>query len=189
MISKVDNFVSSLFFVDYYKAWSYYYYYYYTPWKFFKPTLADTSFIGVCVTANIQRWSLLNILAVLNNAAVWMVSIRHPIFKSSIPFTKSLWAVPSAPIRTDITVTFMFHSFFCSLARSLFFLFLIFTHWSAWTAKTTIRQVLFSFLLIITRSGFLAEIRYFVCISEFQTIFCISFSRKKSGLSSKHLLV
>ena len=87
------------------------------------------------------------------------------ISKSSSPFTKPLGIVPSAPITTGITVTFIFH-FFSSLARSrylfLFLLSFIFTLWSAGTTKSTIRQVHFFLLLLlltITRSGRLTEIR------------------------------
>ena len=47
----------------------------------------------------------------------------------------------------------------------------------------------FSFLLSLTRSGRLAEIRGFVCISKFLNILCISFSRTDSGLCTYHLFV
>ena len=62
--------------------------------------------------------TLLSILAVLNNAVVWMVSTRPPTSKSSSPFCNLLVAVPNAPITIGIIVTCMFHSFFNSLARS-----------------------------------------------------------------------
>ena len=62
---------------------------------------------------------------------------------SSCPGTNSLVTVPSA----QITVTFVFQSFFSSLARSrylsLFSLSFRFTLWSAGTAMSTIQQVLF----------------------------------------------
>ena len=53
--------------------------------------------------------------------------------------------------------------------RYLFFFSLSFnfTLWSAGTAKSTILQVLF-FLLIVTRYGRLAEIRWSVCITKSQ---------------------
>ena len=54
---------------------------------------------------------LLNILAVLNNAGVWMVSTRPPTSKSSSPFNSPLATVPSAPITIGIIVTFVLHSF------------------------------------------------------------------------------
>ena len=63
-------------------------------------------------------WTLLSILAVLNNAVVWMVSTRPPTCKSSSPFSNPLVTVPNAPITIGIIVTCMFHSFFSSLARS-----------------------------------------------------------------------
>ena len=70
-----------------------------------------------------------------------MVSTCLFISKSTL-FTKVLGIVPSAPI--GITVTFMFHSFFSSQARSNnSSLFLIFTLCSARMAKSTIWQVFF----------------------------------------------
>ena len=114
----------------------------------------------------------LSILAVLNNTVVWMVSTRPSTSKSSRPFNNPLVTVPKAPITIGTIVTFMFHSFFNSLARSMYLS--LFSHsfsfilWSAGTAKTTILQIFFFFflLLIIIRSGFLAEIRWSVCISK-----------------------
>ena len=60
----------------------------------------------------------LSILAIFNNTVVWMVSTRPPTFKSSKPFNNSLVTVPKAPITIGIIITFMFYSFFNSLARS-----------------------------------------------------------------------
>ena len=62
--------------------------------------------------------TLLGILAVFINAVVWMVSTRPPTSKSSKPFFNPLVTVPKVPITIHIIVTFMFHSFFNSLARS-----------------------------------------------------------------------
>ena len=99
---------------------------------------------------------LLCILAVLNNAVVWIVPTRPPTSKSSRPFNNSLVTVPKGPISIGIIVTFMFLSFFNSLVR-LRYLFL-FSHsfsfilWSAGTAKSTILYILFFLLLIIIRS-------------------------------------
>ena len=106
--------------------------------------------------------TFLSILADLNNALVWMVSTRPLISKSSSACTNPLVTVPSVPITTGSTVTFMFHGFFSSLTRSrylsLFLLSFSFTLWSDGTAKSTIRHVLL-FLLTITRSGHLADVR------------------------------
>ena len=89
----------------------------------------------------------LSILADHNNAVVWMVSTRPLIPKSSSSCTNPFETVPSAPITIGITVIFMFHSFFCSLARfrylSLFRLSFSLTLWSEGTAKLAIQQVLF----------------------------------------------
>ena len=62
--------------------------------------------------------TLQSILVVFNNAVVWMVSTRSPTSKSSRPFNNPLVTVPKAPITIGIIVTFIFNSFFNSLARS-----------------------------------------------------------------------
>ena len=89
-------------------------------------------------------------LAVLSNAVVWIVSTRPPISNSSWPFNNPLVIVPNAPIAIGTIVTFMFHSFFNSLAKSRYLSFFSlsfrFILWSAGTAKSTILQF---FLLII----------------------------------------
>ena len=116
--------------------------------------------------------TLLNILADLSNAAVWMVSTRLLISKSYSPFINPSVSVPRAPITIGITVTFMFLSYpsFC---------FPFYSGWSAGTSKSTIRQVLF-FLFIITRSGRLTEIRGSVFISKSMRSLCVSLSRTDS---------
>ena len=94
--------------------------------------------------------TFLSILAVLSNAVIWIVSTRLLTSKSSRPFNNPLVIVPKAPITIDIIVTFMFHSFFNSLARSRYLSF--FSHsfsfilWSAGTAKSTILKDLFFFV-------------------------------------------
>ena len=125
--------------------------------------------------------NLLSIQAVLKNVVVWMVSTRPPTSKSSSSFSNPFVTVPKAPITIGIIVSFMFHSFFNSLARSRYLSF--FSHsfsfilWSAGTAKFTILQVLFFLLIIIIRSGLLAEIRWSVCMSKSHRSLCVSFSR------------
>ena len=85
----------------------------------------------------------LRILAVLSNAVIWIVSTRPLTSKSSRPFNNPLVIVLNAPITIGIIVTFMFHSFFNSLARlrylsffSLSFRFIL------WSAGTTIFKLL-----------------------------------------------
>ena len=118
--------------------------------------------------------TLLSILAVLNNVIVWMASTRPPTSKSSSPFDNPLVTVPKAPITIGTIVTLIFHSFFNSLARSRYLSF--FSHsfsfilWSARTAKSTILQILFFFLLIIIRSCLLAEIRWSVYMSRCRVV-------------------
>ena len=137
------------------------------------------------------RWSLsdskslqvsrtfLSCMAVLNNVVVWMVSTHPLVSKSSSPFNNPLVTVAKAPITIGIIVTFMYHSFFNSLARSRNLSF--FSHsfsfilWLAGIAKSTILQV--HFLLIIIRSGLLAEIRWSVYMSKSHRSLCVSFSR------------
>ena len=104
--------------------------------------------------------TLLSILAVLNNAVVWMVSTHPPTSKSSSPFSNPLVTIPKAPITIGIISTCMFYSiFFNSRVRSKNLSF--FSHsfiFIQWSAKSTILQVRFFFLLIIIWSGLLAEI-------------------------------
>ena len=86
----------------------------------------------------------LSILTDLNNAVVWMVTIRPLIFTS-------IRLRYQAPIIIGITVTHMFDCFFLvlwqgpsiSLSLSLSSLSLNFTLWSAVTLKSAIRQVFF----------------------------------------------
>ena len=101
--------------------------------------------------------------------------------------------MPKALITIGIIVTFMFHSFFNSLARSRYLS--LFSHsfsiilCSAGTSKSTILQIFFFFLLIIIRSGLLAEIRWSVCISKSYRSLSVSFSRTGTGLCIYHLLL
>ena len=137
--------------------------------------------------------TLLSILAVLNNSVVWMVSYRPPASKSTRPFNSPLVTVPNAPITIGIIVTLMFHSIFNSLARSRYLSFFSysfsFIQCSLGTAKSTILQILFLVLLIIIRSGLLAEIRWSVCMSKSHRSLCVSFSSTDDGLCIYHLFV
>ena len=136
---------------------------------------------------------LLSILAVFNNAVIWMVSNHPPTSKYFWPINNPLVTVLKAPITIGTIVTFMFPSFFFnSLARSRYLSF--FSHSfsfilrSVGTAKSTILQNLF-FLLIITRSGFLAVIRWALCVLTSHKCLCVLFSRTGAGLYIHHLFV
>ena len=135
----------------------------------------------------------LRILAVLSNAVIWIVSTRPPTSKSSRPFNNPLVIVLKAPITIGTIVTFMFHGFFNSLARSRHLAFFLHSFrlilWSAGIAKSTIWQILFFFLLIIIRSGLLAGIRWSVCMLKSHRGLRVLFSRRGAGLCIYHLLV
>ena len=134
----------------------------------------------------------LRILAVLSNAVIWIVSTRPPTSKSFRILNNSLVIVPKAAITIGTIVTFMFHSFFNSLARSRYLSFFAhsfrFILWSTGTAKSTILQILF-FLLMIIRSGLLTGIKWSVCILKTHRCLWVSFSMIGSGLCIYHLLV
>ena len=97
--------------------------------------------------------TLLNILTVLNNAVVWMVSTRPPTSKSSSPFSNPLVTVPNTPITIGIIITCMFHSFFNCLTRSMYLSFFSlsfrFILRSAGTAKSIILQIFLFFLFFV----------------------------------------
>ena len=113
--------------------------------------------------------TLLSILSVLSNAVVWIVCTRPSTSKSSCPFNNPLVIVSKGPITTDIIVTIMFHSFFQFPSKvevlNLLFTFFHFYSVISQIAKSTILQIPF-FMLIIIRSGVLAEIRWSVCTSK-----------------------
>ena len=99
----------------------YYYYYYY--YSFFLHQLTLMVFHWILSdnkSPQISR-ALLSILAILNNAVVWVVSSCPPTSKSSSLFSNSLVTVPKAPTTTGIIITCMFHSFFNSLVRSYYY--------------------------------------------------------------------
>ena len=92
----------------------------FTPLEFFTSVLADGFFyrsLSDSKSPQVSR-TYLRILAVLCYAVVWIVSTRPPTSKSSRPFNNPLVIVPRTPITIGTIVTFMFHSFFNSLARS-----------------------------------------------------------------------
>ena len=107
-------------------------------------------------------WTLLSILSVFNND-VWDVSTRLPKSKSSRPFNNHLVTVPKTPITIGIIVTFLFHSFFNSLARSTYLS--LFSHsfnfilWSAGSAKSTI-------IIIIIIYSFSSSHQCFLIVSH-----------------------
>ena len=115
--------------------------------------------------------TLLSILAALNNAVVWIVSIHPPISNSSSPLFDPLepFKVRKSQLVSQSPSCFTAFSVLLQcLSTCRFFRLLWFSLWSAWTAKSTIRLLVF-FLL--------AEIKRSVRISKSQTIVCVSFFR------------
>ena len=78
-----------------------------------------------------------------------MVSTCPPTSKSSSPFSNPLVTVPKAPMTIGIIITFMFHRFFNSLARSRYLSF--FSHsfsFILWSAGTLLLLLLLLLLII-----------------------------------------
>ena len=128
---------------------------------------------------------LLTILAVLNNVVVRIVSTRPPTSKSSSPFNNPLVTVPNAPITIGIIVTFMFHSrctYPCFHILSVLFC----GHPGQQSRQFCRFSFLFFLLLIIIRSGLLAEIRWSVCMSKSHRCLCVLFSNPGAGLCIYH---
>ena len=79
----------------------------FTLWEFFTSILADGLSLEFECDSKSPQVSriLLSILAVLNNAVVWIVSSRPPTSKSSSPFNNPLVTVLKAPLTIGIIVT------------------------------------------------------------------------------------
>ena len=96
----------------------------------------------------------------------------------SPPAPLSILWWPRALITIGIIITLVFHSFLTSLARSkyLSLLFIFFQFYSVVSRDSKVHNFDCSlFLLIIIRSGRLAEIRWSVWKSKSQRSFCLSF--------------
>ena len=93
------------------------------------------------------------ILIDLNNAVVLMVSTRPLISKSCNPFTNHLVTVPKEPITIGIIITFMFHRFFNSLARSRYLSFFSLSFNFTLFMDSNVHNSASIFSLIIITSG------------------------------------
>ena len=139
--------------------------------------------------------TLLSILAVLNNAVVWMVYTRPPTSKSSSPFNNPFVTIPKSPITIGITVTLLFHSFvlFFQFSGRVEVLTLLFPFFQLYTVISRYRKVhnfaSAFFLLITIRFDLLAEIRWPVCMSKTHRSLSVLFSKTDAGLCIYHLLV
>ena len=135
----------------------------------------------------------LSILAVLNKAVVWMVSLLVLLPQS--PFNNLLVTVRKAPITIGIIVTFMFHIFlqFPSKVEVLILLFTFLHFYPVVNQDSKLHNfassISFLLLLIIIRSDLLAEIRWSVCMWKSHWSLCVSFSRTDAWLCIYHLFV
>ena len=121
--------------------------------------------------------TLFSIRANLIHAVVSMVSTRVFISNSSSLFPILWWPYRAHRLRLvspSLSCCIFFQS--SSKVQMLISLFAFFQFYSVE------QQFLFYFLLTITRSDRLAEIRWSVCISKSSRTLCISFSRTDSGL-------
>ena len=162
-------------------SFCYYYYYHYYCLLFeaflhqrwlvaFHGSLSDSKSYQVSRT-------LLSILADLNNVVVWMVTTRPLISMSSSLFNNPLVTVQRAPIIIGINVTFMFYSFSISKQGLGTYppLFLSILLWGqpGQLSPQFYMYSFFFFLLIIIRSGRLAEIIWSICMLKSHQSLCV----------------
>ena len=114
-----------------------------------------------------------------------MVFTRPLISKSSSSCTNLLTTVPSAQITVDITITFMFHSFFKfpNKVQVLIFILPFFQFYTVFNRDSKGHNLSKFFFITIIKYGSLAEIRWAVCVSKSQGSLCVSFSRTNSEFS------
>ena len=136
--------------------------------------------------------TFLSILAVLNNAVVWMVSTRPQTSKSSSPFNNPLVTIPNTPITIGMIVTFMFHSLFqfpCKV-EVLILLFTFFQFYSVVSRDSKVHNFSSSFFFVdYHKVLFLAEIKWSIYMSKSHRNLCMSFSCTDAGLYIYHLFV
>ena len=115
-------------------------YYYYTLIRAFHISVSRWFFTGIWVTASLLK--SLELFLVFWPFSIMLSFGWSPLVRQLPSPLVPLVTVPNAPITIGIIVTYMFHSFFNSLARSRYLSF--FSHsfsfilWSAGTAKLTI---------------------------------------------------
>ena len=136
--------------------------------------------------------TILSILAVFNDAVVWMVTSRSPTSKSSSPINNPLVTVPKSQL---VQLSLSCSTDFLKFSIKVEVLILLFTFFQFYSVVIRDSKVdnfagfLLFLLLIIIRSGLLAEIRWYVCMSKFHWSLCVSFSWTDAGLCTYHLLV
>ena len=144
---------------------------------FFLPFSSSFSSLQITYTNRILNIQKFKQVFSIYNVGAWMVSTCTFISKSTRLCTYPLVTVPNAPFTIRITVR--------SRNLSLFSPFVTFNLWRS----SLFGKFPFFFLLTITRSGRLAEIKGSVCLSKSQRSFCVTFSRMDSRLFIYHLFV
>ena len=114
--------------------------------------------------------TLLSILTNFSSTVIWIVAILSLMFSSPSLF---FWFLGTVSRTQTIFISFLFWSYFSSLARSRYLLSFspsfFFNQWSAGMAKSTRWQIFF-FLTIKTRFPLLVGIGRSDCISKFQGV-------------------
>ena len=154
----------------------YCYHYYFTHLRLVHTSVSWCFSIGVWMTARLNKCpGLFSVFRPILTMQSFEWSSLVPFFWVFHSLYQSFLTVTSEPNTNGMSIAYMFHRFFSSLARSrylsLFLLSFSFTPWSAGTAKSTIRQVHFFCCLSLR----LAEIRWSVCISKYQRILYTAF--------------
>ena len=116
-----------------------------------------------------------------------MISTRPLTFKSSSPFSNPLVTVPNASIKIGIIVTCMFQFF--SIPKqgratypSFHILSVLFCGQPGLQSRQFCKFSFFFLVLIIIRSGLLAEIWWSMCMSKSHRSLCVLFSWTGAGL-------
>jgi len=131
--------------------------------------------------------TFLRILAECNNTVFCNSTILVFIPISFSRFRNLDGVVPSAPIITGITFTFLFHSFFSSLAKSWYFCIFSFSFSSTLVSYGTAKSIIWHLLPFFSTmiiSGRLASITWSVCIEKSHRILYSSFSHTACGSCS-----
>ena len=168
--------------------WNIVNHYYFSILRVFHTYVSWLLFTGVWVTTSLLKFpGLFSVFWPISNSVVVLMVPTHPLIsKSTSSCTNTLVTLPREQIIIMI-VTFMFHSFFNSLAKSRYLS--LFSHSFNFTLQSPQFCNFSYFLLIIIRSGCLAEIWLSFCILKSQWSWAVSFSRTDSGLCIYYLFV
>ena len=107
----------------------YHYFFFFYSLRIFHIIVSWWFFTGVWVTTTpLKSPGLFSVFKQVSAMLQFGLSPRHPLIsQSSSPFTNTLVTIPSVPITIGIADTFMFQSFFNSLASSRYVCFFLFS--------------------------------------------------------------